>query len=154
MSMIYFIENIETKHIKIGFTTNVKHRLGQLQTSSPHELRVLSVCEGDDKYEKELHSRFNESRLKGEWFNPDKELLDHIKSLEPYQSISKKYDGITRLRKDKHLSMEDVGKKLKITKQAVSDIEKRFEYDTITIKSLKEYLNAIGYDMTIVFSPK
>lgn len=152
--MIYFIENIETKHIKIGFTTNVKERLGQLQTSSPHELRVLSICEGDDKYEKELHGKFNEFRVRGEWFMPDKELMNHIKSLEPYQVINKRYNGITKLRKDKKMSMEDVSKKLKITKQGVYEIEKRYEYDTISIKSLKEYLNVIGYDMNIVFTPK
>jgi len=152
--MIYFIENIETKHIKIGFTTDVKNRLGQLQTSSPHELRILTVCEGSDKMEKELHSKFNDSRIKGEWFNPNKDILEYIKSLKPYETISKKYTGITKLRKEKKLSMNDVGKKLKISKQGVFDTERRFENETITINNLKSYLDAIGYDMSIVFTPK
>jgi DNA-binding XRE family transcriptional regulator len=152
--MVYFIENIETKHIKIGFTTDIKTRFSDLQISSPHELKILTMCEGDDKHEKELHKRFNESHYRGEWFTPDKELLDYIKSFPPYVSKIKKYEGLTKLRKEKKMTMESVGKKLKISKQAVHEIEKRYEYNTITIKCLKEYLDVIGYNMTIVFSPK
>ena len=104
--------------------------------------------------EKELHSKFNDSRIKGEWFNPNKDILEYIKSLKPYETISKKYTGITKLRKEKKLSMNDVGKKLKISKQGVFDTERRFENETITINNLKSYLDAIGYDMSIVFTPK
>ena len=154
ISMIYFIENTETKHIKIGFSTDVRTRLSDLQTSSPHELRILTLCEGTDKHEKELHKKFNDYHYRGEWFIPNKELIDYIKSFPPYESKTKRYEGITKLRKDKKLSMEHVAKKLKISKQAVSDIERRYELGSVTIKTLKEYLRVIGYDMEIVFSPR
>ncbi len=152
--MIYFIENLETKHIKIGFTTDIKNRLSNLQTSSPYELKVLAVCEGNDKTEKELHIKFNDYHTRGEWFNPNKELIDYISQFPPYKSDNKQHGNLASLRKQKKMSMEEVGKKMKISKQAVSDIEKRYEYGNITIKNLRSYLDANGYDVTIVFSPK
>jgi hypothetical protein len=43
---------------------------------------------------------------------------------------------------------------MKISKQAVMDTEKRFEEGTLTINTLKNYLKAVGYDYSIIFSPK
>jgi DNA-binding XRE family transcriptional regulator len=151
--MIYFIENSETKHIKIGFSSDIRRRLVDLQISSPHELKVLTICEGDDKYEKELHKRFYEYRYRGEWFLPNKELNNFIESFPPYKNIEQTNE-LKRLRRERKMSLEDVGRKMKISKQAVMDTEKRFEEGTLTINTLKNYLKAVGYDYSIIFSPK
>lgn len=79
--MIYFIQNGQDKHIKIGFTQQQpKKRLKELQTGSPHKLKMLRVVEGGRLKESELHERFAHLRVNGEWFRPDPELLDYIKS--------------------------------------------------------------------------
>lgn len=150
--MIYFIQNSETKHIKIGYSNDVRKRLSEIQISSPHELKILSICEGDIELEKELHDKFNDYYIRGEWFNPSEELISYINNFPPY--INKEYIGLTKLRKDKKMTMEEVGNILCISKQAVKDLEKRYDEGRITINNLKSYLDAIGYDMTIVFSPK
>lgn len=149
--MIYFIQNKETKHIKIGYSKDVRKRLSEIQTTSPHELTILTTCEGGIEMEKELHHKFSNSYIRGEWFTPSEELITYINNFPPH--VNKEYIGLSKLRKEKKMSLEYVGRKMKITKQSVYDIEKRYLLGTITIRNLKEYLEAIGYDMQIVFSP-
>lgn len=150
--MIYFIQNTETKHIKIGYSDNVRSRLSDLQISSPYELAILTICEGGIEVEKELHDKFNGHYVRGEWFNPSEELISYINEFPPY--VNKTYIGLRKLRRDKKMTMEDVGKIMSISKQGVSDLEDRYDEGRITINNLKTYLDAIGYNMDIVFTPQ
>lgn len=150
--MIYFIQNTETKHIKIGYSDNVRRRLSDLQVTSPHELSILTICEGDIELEKELHNKFNDYYVRGEWFNPSEELISYINEFTPY--VNKTYIGLRKLRRDKKMTMEDVGKILNISKQGVNDLEDRYDEGRITINNLRTYLDAIGYNMDIVFTPQ
>ena len=56
---------------------------------------------------------------------------------------------IKTIRNSIGMSMEQLGKKLSITKQAVKDIENRELKGSITIKSMKEIANVL--DMTLVY---
>lgn len=62
--------------VKIGFTTNLVQRLKAL----PHE-ELLGIKPGTMADEKALHGRFAHLRRTGEWFNPERELLDYIETL-------------------------------------------------------------------------
>lgn len=77
--MIYFVQCGEEGPIKIGHSTSPRYRVRELQNSSPYDLRLLGVLEGDQKREKELHLQFGELRLKNEWFEPAPELLEFIR---------------------------------------------------------------------------
>ena len=80
---VYFIMSEKTQAIKIGFTTgSVKVRLRALQTAHPYRLKVLATLNGNRSYEKELHQRFAQFRLKGEWFEPHPDLLAFISVLQ------------------------------------------------------------------------
>ena len=81
---IYFILNYDSQAVKIGIAKNVKRRLASLQTSSPSELKLLGTMKTKSvndakKIEKSLHTRFDENRIRGEWFKADTELLNYIK---------------------------------------------------------------------------
>ena len=81
---IYFILNDDSQAVKIGIAKNVKRRLASLQTSSPSGLKLLGTIKTKSvndarKIEKSLHKRFDENRIRGEWFKADVELLDYIK---------------------------------------------------------------------------
>ncbi|MBT2439944.1 GIY-YIG nuclease family protein [Streptomyces sp. ISL-36] len=53
---------------KIGHTTDtLKGRVAQLQTGQPAALQPLLEVDGD--YERSLHTRFEDYRLRGEWFD-------------------------------------------------------------------------------------
>jgi len=91
--VIYFIEVERKKNspIKIGWTDKLQQRLISLQTASPEHLSIVATMLGGLAKEAELHARFSELRIRGEWFRPDKELVEFIKSeAQPYVPPSRK----------------------------------------------------------------
>jgi hypothetical protein len=77
--MIYFIQGIVTRKIKIGFSKNPSTRLSRLQTGSPDELVIIGVAIGDMSIEKILHDKFSESHSHGEWFNDCEKIREFIR---------------------------------------------------------------------------
>jgi len=81
-NMIYFAQVGDDGPIKIGFTTQkVEKRINALQTSNPQKINLLATMNGTYKDERMLHKKFRIIKLKGEWFEPDKILIDYIKRL-------------------------------------------------------------------------
>lgn len=74
--MIYFIQDTETRRIKIGVSTDPAQRLKQLQTAHASELKLIAVMDGSFSDEQALHQLF--TRKRGEWFEPTKDLLAFI----------------------------------------------------------------------------
>ena len=71
--------------VKIGKANSVTKRMSELQTSHYTELEILFVIPGYSKLEKELHNRYWQYHVRGEWFDLTPLQLDQIK-LE-YQGI-------------------------------------------------------------------
>jgi hypothetical protein len=96
--MIYFIQCLDSTGVlgpvKIGLTGNsdqaLRKRVKDLQTGSPHPLRVLAVLRGGLRTESLLHSRFRESRVRGEWFALDPGLISLIRYLREIDLIGRK----------------------------------------------------------------
>lgn len=65
---IYFIGYGDTGPVKIGTTHCVFTRLRHLQTACPELLKLLGTMNGDIGFERMLHKKFSEHRLRGEWF--------------------------------------------------------------------------------------
>ena len=62
----YFIGNIKNNFVKIGKSDNPENRLTILQIGCPFKLELIYST---DKYsEKELHEKFKEEKINGEWF--------------------------------------------------------------------------------------
>lgn len=73
----YFVQSVNGGPIKIGFTTRKPNeRLAALQTGAPVELRIVGLLHGN--CEREMHERFKDARLHGEWFMPAKQLVQFI----------------------------------------------------------------------------
>jgi hypothetical protein len=80
--VVYFIRFGKRGPIKIGYTYHsVRSRLASLQCGSPVELVLLGilpvVCA---EIEAELHSRFADLHVTGEWFRPAAKLMRFIRS--------------------------------------------------------------------------
>jgi hypothetical protein len=67
--MTYVIKNPDLGLIKIGRTRDVSARIKALQTGAGIKLSTLAIIVGD--IEKELHQRFADLRVFGEWFRDD-----------------------------------------------------------------------------------
>jgi len=90
--MIYFIENGQDGHIKIGYAKAPEKRLKELQTGTPYPLKILKTIEGDRKAEQAFHTVFGYCRVKGEWFKPDQKLKAFIEN--EYHNISESESGL------------------------------------------------------------
>jgi hypothetical protein len=67
---VYVIYAVGTRHLKIGYGTEPRKRLTELQMGSPVPLRLLwsQVCHDAAAVERSLHKQCAQYRLRGEWF--------------------------------------------------------------------------------------
>jgi Meiotically up-regulated gene 113 len=75
--VIYFMQADIGGPIKIGYSATpdgVEKRRSTIQTGFPHKLIVLKTIEGGREKEKDLHARYGDLRLSGEWFEASPEL--------------------------------------------------------------------------------
>lgn len=70
---VYFVRCQEP--IKIGVAADVAARIADLQGANPHELELLAQVRGGRDFERQLHERFVQARIRGEWFRPVEDLL-------------------------------------------------------------------------------
>lgn len=75
---VYLILDKLNGFYKIGISVNANERIKTLQTGNAGELILIDEVEveGANKLEKELHSKYNECRVRGEWFRFDKNQLN------------------------------------------------------------------------------
>ena len=158
--MIYFLK--ADKRIKIGYANDPSLRIPSIQTSSPYELEVLLIIEGNYDTENELHKKFQKYRASGEWFEYSEKLKLYIKE---NQHLDRKFefgfiltdfagnDQVLRLRKRHKLTLEGLGDKLNITTQSVKEIQDREKAGTISINVLENVAKVLGYKLEYRFTP-
>lgn len=64
---IYFVQ-ASSGYVKIGFAVDVKSRLAGLQTSHHVQLKLLHSMPGTTYQERQLHEKYADLRVNGEWF--------------------------------------------------------------------------------------
>lgn len=72
----YFMQSDGGGPIKIGSSANPTERLRSIQTGHHSEIKLIAHIDQD--IEKRLHREFKDLRLRGEWFRPEKRLVDWI----------------------------------------------------------------------------
>jgi hypothetical protein len=65
---VYFVSARELDLIKIGYAFNPVSRFRSLRTMCPVDLTLEGAIPGDFAKERELHRKFAEARVRGEWF--------------------------------------------------------------------------------------
>lgn len=75
---VYFVFAPRMGLIKIGVASSVLKRIKALQCATGEYLCLLGTLPGGHDVEAEIHRRFAESRVRGEWFLPSYELLSEI----------------------------------------------------------------------------
>lgn len=77
---VYLIKS--NNYFKIGKTKNIKQRISSLQTSSATHIELIHTIKTSNyhKIEKELHKKFENQHIKGEWFNLSEEDIEYIKN--------------------------------------------------------------------------
>jgi hypothetical protein len=76
--LIYFIQHSEGNPIKVGKSRRPFQRLRQLEYTHGVELHIIHLEAGGRHREKQLHWRFRDFRVAGEWFHPADDILQYI----------------------------------------------------------------------------
>ena len=79
---VYFLQG-ENGLIKIGYSQDYKERYKALKKMSPVDIKLLFVVKTDDMVglERNLHNRFQEKRVKGEWFQLSMQEIQNAKAM-------------------------------------------------------------------------
>lgn len=85
MRSIYFIEDRQTKNVKIGTTVNLRERLQKLQVGNPNKLYVALEVKSDTLSEKAIHRALADTHIRGEWFRPSDRLASLMLFLESWK---------------------------------------------------------------------
>jgi len=77
---VYFLKSKVSGLIKIGKTTDdVENRINQISGMCAGGVELVKVINNaDEKLESDLHRKFNDLQINGEWFSPGAALLDYI----------------------------------------------------------------------------
>ena len=77
---MYLMKNNGNGYIKIGFTRgDPTYRESTLQSQEP-EIELINHWKGSMDDEQQLHSMFDEKRLRGEWFSLEPEDISKVDS--------------------------------------------------------------------------
>ncbi len=88
--MIYFIQEDDgqERYVKIGriddpevdkySTKRLIERITELQVGNPRKFKIRAIIKGGKREEDMLHDKFEGAAIRGEWFEPRKELTDLI----------------------------------------------------------------------------
>lgn len=84
-SRVYFLRDRASDgsadHVKIGTSTDVTSRVSSGQVMNPRELVLIGSVLGDRALETDLHRKFKNLHVRGEWFVATPELLAFIDGL-------------------------------------------------------------------------
>ena len=77
---VYVLTTFDFKYIKIGQSTTLKQRMGNIQSGCPFSLSLwISIkTPTPTPIEKWLHKKMEHVRLRGEWFSPKGVDLDFL----------------------------------------------------------------------------
>jgi hypothetical protein len=93
LSVLYFIEHVETKMVKIGITSNWSSRLTALKTGKLTSVIAIFECHDINAAERDMHEKARKYRLPGsEYFFLPKQLLNRLlrECKEAYKDVTQK----------------------------------------------------------------
>lgn len=82
MSHIYLMKNIRNGYYKIGRSINPEYRERTLQSEAPEIEMIFASPLTYAGYEKKLHIKFKEKRIRGEWFSLNLKDIEFVKSFD------------------------------------------------------------------------
>lgn len=151
--MLYFLK--KDNLVKIGYSRNPAKRIQTIRDNSSSDIELLILTEGSITDEKHLHCKFKEYHSFKEWFILSDEIKEFIKTLESIELTHKKkrskfFGELTELRLKAGFTLQQMAERLGVKAPSLQDMERGYETNVIQLKTLKKYLNVIGYEVKIV----
>jgi len=87
-SFFYVLRSSEGR-IKVGASTNMRQRIGDLQNAHGQTLELILIVRGGAAVERVVKGILYAYRGRGEWFSPPKEIIDGIVGLQRRHGLDK-----------------------------------------------------------------
>jgi hypothetical protein len=77
---VYFIQEEDFDIFKVGYTDNLKERLGTLQVGNSRNLHMYRtiLCQSASFYESFVHKKIEKYHIRGEWYELSKTYIDNL----------------------------------------------------------------------------
>lgn len=87
---IYFIYNHRNGYMKIGRIKNIQTRFQSLNSGTADELSLIyyEYVKECKLMEKKLHQEYQKYKIKGEWFDYKKYMIDNIQKFTPATQLN------------------------------------------------------------------
>lgn len=80
ISEVYFVK-AGNGAVKIGYSADFDRRFGEVMKMLPEKMEVLCRVPGDRRTEFYFHRKLQRSRIVGEWFRPDEDVVDTVQTI-------------------------------------------------------------------------
>lgn len=92
---------------KIGIAKNPKHRVSNMRSGTPHNLKLVTTVEADDarEIEQDLHSINAYGRHNGEWFKLTTNMVNSLKALDELS-----HDVVKGIKRENYIGDRDYDK--------------------------------------------
>lgn len=80
-SIVYLLRGNVTGYYKIGVSTKLEERIRQVDNGTSEEISLISSSTGGQDLEAQLHYKYKNKRVKGEWFCLEDCDVSEIKSI-------------------------------------------------------------------------
>ena len=79
---VYVLETDDIPYFKLGFTTDLGKRIGDLATGLPFDIEVRLIVSGTRSEERRCHRLLNPYRKRNEWYCATPEVIAFVDDLE------------------------------------------------------------------------
>lgn len=114
---VYFIQEGDDGPIKIGIAFDPFQRLGNMQVGNSRPLKLLHCLSDHGATEGRIQGIFEDSHLRGEWYNPTDDLLTFIADIKTKtdgrvrqyisRAIKMRQDELAKRRKDNQMAKDE-----------------------------------------------
>jgi hypothetical protein len=87
---VYVAQAGKDRKVKIGTTGNIDNRTNGIGHSLVKGVRIIAAVPGGYDLERELHQRFKEYRIRGEWFRLEGDLAEYVAGLPKYEDKTRR----------------------------------------------------------------
>lgn len=112
---VYLIRAGTTGPVKIGYASNTRFRLKELQVAHFEILRLIREWEGGAPQEAALHLRFADLHIRGEWYSFSRLMLRDVGLVEIKQPSQVRYEAkVEKPETKRRMSAEELAEGLEI----------------------------------------
>ncbi len=93
-SLVYYMLDEESGHVKIGYSVCVIERKIAIEKNTDKNLYIICLMPGGRNKESKEHKRWKNKRVTGEWFKFDSEIENYLRNFRGLIATDSLFEGV------------------------------------------------------------